>query len=41
MFDRFLVSNRIEILSRGTIAPAQTIEGFYLGESVTVNEKLS
>ncbi len=34
-------SDRIEILSRGTIAPAQTIEGFYLGESVPVNEKLS
>lgn len=34
-------SNRIEILSRGTIAPAQTIEGFFLGESVPVNEKLS
>ena len=34
-------SNRIEILSRGTIAPAQTMEGFYLGESVPVNEKLS
>lgn len=34
-------SNRIEILSRGTIAPAQTFEGFYLGESVPVNEKLS
>lgn len=34
-------SNRIEILSRGAIAPAQTIEGFYLGESVPVNEKLS
>ena len=34
-------SNRIEILSRGTIAPSQTIEGFYLGESVPVNEKLS
>lgn len=34
-------SNRIEILSRGTIAPAQTIEGFYLGESVPVNERLS
>lgn len=34
-------SNRIEILSRGTIAPAQTIEGFYLGEFVPVNEKLS
>ena len=24
-----------------TLAPAQTIEGFYLGESVPVNEKLS
>ena len=34
-------SNRIEILSRGTIAPAQTMDGFYLGESVPVNEKLS
>lgn len=34
-------SNRIEILSRGTIPPGQTIEGFYLGESVPVNDKLS
>ena len=34
-------SNRIEILSRGTLAPAQTMEGFFLGESVPVNEKLS
>ncbi len=34
-------SNRIEILSRGTIPPAQTIEGFFLGESIPVNEKLS
>ncbi len=34
-------SNRIEILSRGTLAPAQTMEGFYMGESVPVNEKLS
>ena len=34
-------SDRIEILSRGTIAPAQTLEGFDLGESVPVNEKLS
>ena len=34
-------SDRIEILSRGTIPPAQTKEGFYLGESVPVNEKLS
>ena len=34
-------SNRIEILSRGTIASVQTIEELYLGESVPVNEKLS
>lgn len=34
-------SNRIEILSRGTLAPTQTIEGFFLGESVPVNDKLS
>lgn len=34
-------SDRIEILSRGTIPPAQTMEGFFLGESVPVNEKLS
>ena len=34
-------SDRIEILSRGTIPPAQTKEGFFLGESVPVNEKLS
>lgn len=34
-------SDRIEILSRETIPPAQTMEGFYLGESVPVNEKLS
>lgn len=34
-------SNRIEILSRGTIPPGQTIEGFFLGESIPVNEKLS
>lgn len=34
-------SNRIEILSRGTLAPAQTMEGFFLGESIPVNEKLS
>ncbi len=33
--------DRIEILSRGTLAPAQTINGFYLGESVPVNRKLS
>lgn len=34
-------SNRIEILSRGTLPPKQTLEGFYLGESIPVNEKLS
>ncbi|MCD7751785.1 MAG: winged helix-turn-helix transcriptional regulator [Lachnospiraceae bacterium] len=34
-------SDRIEILSRGTIPAAQTMEGFFLGESIPVNEKLS
>lgn len=34
-------TDRIEILSRGTIPPRQTMEGFYLGESVPVNQKLS
>ena len=34
-------SDRIEILSRGSLPPAQTMEGFYLGESIPVNEKLS
>ncbi len=34
-------SNRIEILSRGALPPAQTIEGFFLGESIPVNDKLS
>ena len=34
-------SDRIEILSRGILAPAQTMEGFFMGESVPVNEKLS
>lgn len=34
-------SNRIEILSRGTIPPGQTIEGFFAGEPVPVNQKLS
>lgn len=34
-------SNRIEILSRGFLAPGQTIDGFYAGESVPVNQKLS
>lgn len=34
-------SDRIEILSRGTLAPAQTMDGFYHGESIPVNHKLS
>ena len=34
-------SNRIEILSRGSIPPAQTMEGFFHGVSVPVNERLS
>ncbi len=34
-------SDRIEILSRGALPPGQTKEGFYKGESVPVNEKLS
>ncbi len=34
-------SDRIEILSRGSLAPLQTIEGFYDGHSVHVNDKLS
>lgn len=34
-------SDRIEILSRGTIDGAQTMEGFFAGESVPVNRKLS
>lgn len=33
--------DRVEILSRGTLAPAQTIEGFFAGESVPVNRRLS
>ena len=36
-----IYSDRIEILSRGTLAPKQTLEGFYLGESVPVNRCLS
>lgn len=36
-----IYSNRIEILSRGTLPPNQTVEGFFLGESVPVNETLS
>lgn len=34
-------SDRIEILSRGTIPLGQTMEGFFAGESVQVNQKLS
>lgn len=33
-------SDRIEILSRGTLAPGQTLEGFFAGESIPVNKKL-
>jgi len=36
-----IFSDRIEILSRGTLAPEQTMEGFFAGESVPVNKKLS
>lgn len=34
-------SDRIEILSRGSLAPEQTMEGFFAGESIPVNRKLS
>ncbi len=34
-------SDRIEILSRGTLPPEQTLEGFFAGESIPVNKKLS
>ncbi|MDO4537286.1 MAG: putative DNA binding domain-containing protein, partial [Coriobacteriales bacterium] len=34
-------SDRIEILSRGTLAPEQTVEGFFAGESVPVNKALA
>lgn len=34
-------SDRMEILSRGTIPREQTIEGFFAGESIPVNRKLS
>ncbi len=36
-----IYSDRIEILSRGSLAPEQTMEGFFAGESVPVNKKLS
>lgn len=32
---------RIEILSRGHLPPKQTVEVFFAGESVPVNQKLS
>ena len=34
-------SDRIEILSRGALPPEQTLEGFFAGESVPVNKRLS
>ena len=34
-------SDRIEILSRGTLPPEQSLEGFFRGESVPVNRRLS
>ena len=34
-------NNRVEILSRGTLDSKQTKEGFYMGESIPVNQKLS
>ena len=34
-------NDRIEILSRGSLAPLQTMSGFYEGHSVPVNEYLS
>ena len=34
-------NDRIEILSRGTLPPGQTTEGFFAGESIPVNQKLS
>lgn len=34
-------SDRIEIISRGTMPAEQTLEGFFAGESIPVNKKLS
>ena len=34
-------NDRIEILSRGTLPPGQTLDGFYAGESIPVNQELS
>ncbi len=39
MFNSF--RDRVEILSRGSLPPNQTIEGFYAGESIPVNPALS
>jgi len=39
MFSVF--SDRIEILSRGALSPEQTMSGFFAGESIPVNQKLS
>ena len=36
-----IFSDRIEILSRGTLPPHQTMRGFFAGESVPVNRRLS
>lgn len=36
----FVFLNKIEILSRGTLAPTQAIDWFILGESMFVNDKL-
>ena len=33
--------DRIEILSKGLLPPKQTMDGFFAGESVPVNEKLA
>lgn len=34
-------TDRIEIMSRGTLTPLQTLSGFYKGHSIPVNDKLS
>ena len=34
-------NDRIEILSRGVLASSQTLSGFFAGESIPVNSKLS
>ena len=37
MFTRF--TDRIEIMSHGNLPPKQTLEGFYLGNSIPVNQR--